>query len=78
LAVVGSEKLRGAPRGIGARNFWTSPRQNHRRSNAAIVPLDQARVAKLATLRYLRDCELEDRKRISAALIALIDAIQVE
>jgi hypothetical protein len=42
------------------------------------VALEPRQVAKLAALRYLGECELEDRKRIAAALVALIDAIELE
>lgn len=42
------------------------------------VALEPEHTGKLAALQYLTDHELEDRKRIAAALIALLDGIALE
>jgi hypothetical protein len=42
------------------------------------LALDPTEVAKLVMLRYLRDCEIEDRRAIAAAVKALIAGIRVE
>lgn len=42
------------------------------------VGLKPVHTAKLARLQLLRDAELEDRRAIAAALLALIDGIKIE
>jgi hypothetical protein len=42
------------------------------------LALEPVEVAKLCALRYLRDCEPEDRRAIAVAIKALIAGIRVE
>jgi hypothetical protein len=42
------------------------------------VALTPAHTVKLHRLQYLRDSELEDRRAIAAAIIALLDSIKIE
>jgi hypothetical protein len=41
------------------------------------LPITVEQVAKLYGLRYLGDCELEDRRRVAEAIIAMINSIEI-
>jgi hypothetical protein len=54
-----------------------SRRRERDRVLMVTLPVTPEQTAKLSQLRYLRDCELEDRARIAEAISALIDHIEI-
>jgi hypothetical protein len=55
-------------------------RHRRRERNGVLMvtlPVTPEQTAKLAALRYLGECELENRARIAAAIGALIDGVEI-